>query len=364
MILLIFSSPILCLVILTLVSLIYRKITSKVFKTKRLFQTFAHQHVVITGGSEGLGLALAKACVHYGAKVTILSRSQSKLDEAISSIVVQYSSRCSMNDEAKKPPPVQAFSVDVTDRAALHQVFATRVRNSAFGDIDIFISCAGSAKTGKFTNHSGQDFNQAMQLNYMASVYACEYLLPHMTYAHAIRELPHNDLLEASSGTRFDQDHHQNKRICFIASALALTSYVGYTAYAPTKYALRGLADTLRNEMKDSNVKMHIAYPGQMNTRGFDTEQATKPRETLAIEAADAVYEPEDVAQMILESMSEEQYNIYCGALDMQLLGIATAGLSPRSNAWLDMLVLPWTVLISAIVRYDWDTKVKKQYYD
>jgi 3-dehydrosphinganine reductase len=49
--------------------------------------------------------------------------------------------------------------------------------------------------------------------------------------------------------------------IMFVASALALTGYVGYSAYVPSKFALRGLAESLRNELLPYNIKICIAYP-------------------------------------------------------------------------------------------------------
>jgi 3-dehydrosphinganine reductase len=55
---------------------------------------------------------------------------------------------------------------------------------------------------------------------------------------------------------------------------------VGYSSYAPTKFALRGLADSLRNELCGTGVGVSIFYPSNMATPGFEQENRTKPRET------------------------------------------------------------------------------------
>ena len=64
------------------------------------------------------------------------------------------------------------------------------------------------------------------------------------------------------------------------SSAVAFCGMVGYSAYAPTKFALRGLADCLRNELVGSGVKVSIFYPSNMDTPGFAVENKTKPAET------------------------------------------------------------------------------------
>ena len=148
--------------------------------------------------------------------------------------------------------------------------------------------------------------------------------------------------------------------VCVVASALALTSYVGYAAYSPTKYALRGLADTLRNELASFAVNIHIAYPANMQTPGFEIEQQTKPKETKNIEASDTIYDPQDVARSILRSMALKEYNIYCGAMDVGLLGILSNGMTPRSNTAQDILLFPLAVLIGKFVQFSWEREVKR----
>ena len=53
---------------------------------------------------------------------------------------------------------------------------------------------------------------------------------------------------------------------------LALMSFVGFATYSPSKYAVRGLADTLRNELKEYGIGVHIFFPATINTPGLKTE--------------------------------------------------------------------------------------------
>lgn len=61
-------------------------------------------------------------------------------------------------------------------------------------------------------------------------------------------------------------------KIVFVSSILGLMSFAGWSTYSPTKYAVRGLADTLRNELQRYNINIHIFYPGTIFTPGFETE--------------------------------------------------------------------------------------------
>lgn len=61
-------------------------------------------------------------------------------------------------------------------------------------------------------------------------------------------------------------------KIVFVSSMAGLIGVAGYAAYSPTKFALRGLADSLRNELKMYDIDVHIYLPGNIDTPGFVTE--------------------------------------------------------------------------------------------
>ncbi|OQR93027.1 3-ketodihydrosphingosine reductase [Achlya hypogyna] len=289
----------------------------------KLHPSYAGKHVFITGGSQGLGRGLALQLVAAGANVTIVSRSSAKLQSVI-------------NDAEKSATPGRgriAFeSADTCDAEAIRDAVSSAEAN--FGPIDILFAVAGKATTGTVDTVSLNSHKAAMDLNYFGTLHAIHAVLPGMT--------------SRNSGS-----------LVLVASGAALSSYVGYAAYSPSKYAIRGLAECLRNELQPRNITVHIAYPGQMDTPGFVEEELTKPAACKAIEADDVKHTPEAVAKSILRDLSNGEYSMYCGDLGISVLGAVTAGMSPRSNWALDILLFPIGVLVVWIVRNDWAKKAR-----
>lgn len=120
----------------------------------------------------------------------------------------------------------------------------------------------------------------------------------------------------------YAKDPQTGRRIVFVSSLLALASFVGYSAYAPGKYALRGrllfracafditdirsagLADTLRSEMLLYGVKVHLYCPATITSPHLAIENATKPDITKKIEEGDAGLSPEACVPHLLGGMS------------------------------------------------------------
>ena len=77
----------------------------------------------------------------------------------------------------------------------------------------------------------------------------------------------------------------KNGKIVFVSSMLGLLSFAGYSAYSPTKFAIRGLADTLRNELKRYNIDVHIFFPGNIDSPGYAVEViVSKKKKTYIIQ--------------------------------------------------------------------------------
>lgn len=64
----------------------------------------------------------------------------------------------------------------------------------------------------------------------------------------------------------------KNGKIVFVSSMLGMLSFAGYGSYSPAKFAVRGLADTLRNELQQYGISVHIFFPGGIKSPGFDKE--------------------------------------------------------------------------------------------
>jgi short-subunit dehydrogenase len=93
------------------------------------------------------------------------------------------------------------------------------------GPIDVLICNAGSAQPGYFHDQDVEIFASAMKLNYMGIVNTVK--------------AAYDDMVRRGTG-----------QICLVASTMSLMGFVGYASYAPTKWAVRGLADCLRNEVR------------------------------------------------------------------------------------------------------------------
>lgn len=118
---------------------------------------------------------------------------------------------------------------------------------------------------------------------------------------------------------REPESEAKGKKIVFVSSVLGYFSMVGYSTYAPAKFALRGtsllttlslargdhcligLAETLQSELQLYGVGVHIFFPGTIFSPGLDTENKTKPKVTLKIEESDDGMSPERWADELLK---------------------------------------------------------------
>ena len=245
--------------------------------------SFAGAHVLVTGGSSGIGLAVAQEAAARGAVVTVLARTRSKLVSAVDSL---DSARAAAGSDHTTASPHGFECADVTDPAAVEAACAAAV--AARGPISVLVACAGAAQPGYFLDQTSSVFERSMQLNYLGVVNAVKAVTPAMC--------------ERGEG-----------RIVLVASGAAVVSFIGYSSYAPTKWALRGFGDALRNELvgfdraaggngaRAGGVRVHIAYPPDTQTPGFDLENESKPVETSRVAPPD-VYPPRAVAVKMLRA--------------------------------------------------------------
>ena len=175
------------------------------------------------------------------------------------------------------------------------------------GPVDVLLANAGSSEPGRFVDQSPEIFERAMRLNYFGALNAVRAVLPGM--------------LGRSQG-----------KIVLVASAAGVCGFAGFTSYSPTKWALRGFGDCLRNELLGTGVTVHVAYPPDTDTPGFEKENLTKPPECHAASraAGDSLYSAESVAESALRSLEKGRYHLSSPDLGQNLLVAAMAGLSPH----------------------------------
>src|SRR5690349_583944 len=98
-------------------------------------------------------------------------------------------------------------------------------------------------------------------------------------------------------------------KIVMTSSTLGLVGLVGYTSYCPTKFAFRGLAESLRNESNLHGITTQIYYPGTMFSPGHETENLTKPLLTREIEGSTGLT-PEDAAKGMLKGLGKGYFAV------------------------------------------------------
>ncbi|KAJ1444520.1 hypothetical protein M885DRAFT_552716 [Pelagophyceae sp. CCMP2097] len=291
----------------------------------RAKRSMVGEHVVVTGGSQGLGLALAVACVRRGANVTIIARNAAALDAALTA--------CS----AEAAPGARALAAagDVTNELSVLQ--AVKLGEASFGPVDVLIACAGCATTGMFLDLDDATFVKQTDLNYLGVV-------------RSVRAVA-GGMVARGSG-----------RLVLVSSGLALCGYAGYAAYAPTKWAVRGLCEVLRSELGPRGVAVHSVYPPNMDTPGFAVENRSKPAATKAIEEGEPTHDPAAIARSILASVDAGDYQICCGDFGISLLARAANGLAPRTTLAFDVCALPLIAIIGAVYRRVWEHTVRRSY--
>jgi 3-dehydrosphinganine reductase len=233
-------------------------------------------HVFITGGSSGIGLALARQSAVAGAKVSIVARDPAKLERARTSIL----------EAGENAGQVFTSAVDVSGEAALKVVIQDAER--FHGPIDVLIACAGVSMPGYFEEIPIEVFERTMAVNYFGTLYAIKAVVPGMR--------------QRGRGA-----------VVLISSGAGLVGLFGYTPYSPSKFALRGLAESLRAELAPSGVRVMIVYPPDTKTNQLEEESRTKPPETKAITATGGLWSADSVARATLKGLERGRFEVTPG---------------------------------------------------
>lgn len=231
--------------------------------------------VLITGGSSGIGFAIANALAEIDAKIILLARDYENLKIAKNSILEKHAG-------AK----IKIVPVDVTDEKTLSILYHKYMRNHEIPDI--LINCAGVARPGYVQELPAHVFRWTMDIDYFGTVNMTRLLLPGM--------------IERGSG-----------HIINVSSIAGVIGIFGYTAYCGAKFAVKGFSDALRSELKPKGIRVSVLYPPDTDTPQLAWENQFKPRETKAISGTAKPISPDWVARQTLKSAARGKYAIVPG---------------------------------------------------
>jgi len=199
-------------------------------RTRRRRFNFQGRAVVITGGSRGLGLVLARRLAQQGARLALLARDPEELKRAEAQLTangaVVYGVKCDLRNQEE----VKAAINSIADR---------------FGGIDVLINNAGTIQVGPLHEMTVKDFEEALAIHLYAPLYCTLAVLPHMRSAGQGRIV----------------------NIASIGGKIAVPHLVPYCA---SKFALVGLSDGLRAELRRENIFVTTVCPGLMRTGSPD----------------------------------------------------------------------------------------------
>jgi 3-dehydrosphinganine reductase len=254
---------------------------------------YAGKVVLITGGSSGIGLALASELAARSAFVCLAARGVDRLQAALATLPVR--------EQGGK----LAFTVDVSHPEEVAEL-VEKVTNQA-GVPDIVINSAGVAHPGYVQELDLGIYRWMMDVNYYGTLHVVKAVLPAM--------------LARGSGY-----------IVNIGSGASRIGVFGYTAYSGSKYAVAGFTDVLRMELKPHGIQVSLVLPTDTDTPQLAYENRFKPLELKYLLPEMGVVPVGKVARNILKGMDRRQYEIYPdfgGRLIVRIYSLAGAGIYP-----------------------------------
>jgi NAD(P)-dependent dehydrogenase (short-subunit alcohol dehydrogenase family) len=188
--------------------------------------SFRRRTVMITGGSRGLGLLLARQLAREGAQLVLLARNSDELRTAEAELTIAGAS-------------VLALRCDI--RKADHVEHAVQKAIERFGRIDVLINNAGIIQVGPLEHMTCEDFEEAMAVHFFGPLFATLAVLPHMQSNNAGRIV----------------------NITSIGGKIGLPHMAPYSA---SKFALVGFSDSVRAEVRRQGIFVTTVVPGLMRT--------------------------------------------------------------------------------------------------
>lgn len=226
--------------------------------------------IFVTGGSRGIGLAIASELASRGANIFIVALEKDDPLAAAEQLQADFPSA-----------RFGAAVCDVSNYEAVERAVAQMV--DQLGSVGGVVCNAGVDNPGRFAEKPPEEFRRLMEINYLGSVYAAKCGLPHL-----------------KSGSF----------ISFTSSMAGVFGIYGYSSYAPTKFAQIGLAETLLQELKPLGIQVSVLCPPDTDTPGLRDPNKVVPAETQAIVGQTKLMKSKDVARRFVDQLVAGKFHI------------------------------------------------------
>lgn len=281
-----------------------------------------NRHVFITGGSSGIGLALAQQAASQGAKVSILARNTSRLEDAKESI------RLSTGRD------VAIFSADVRDYQAVKKAVEEA------GPIDVLVCNQGVFVPQELETQDIEEIKFMIDVNLTGTFHLIKAALPGM-----------KNRVSRGPGS-----------IAIMSSQAGQVGIYGYTAYSASKFGLKGLAEALQQEVIGENIHISLIFPPDTETPGFAEENKRRPQLTSILAASSGSMKADEVAKKALNGLKSGNFIVPCN-LEGLFLSIATAGLSPQRSflmALVEVIAAGILRVVGLCFQWNWYGSIEK----
>ncbi len=216
----------------------------------------AGKTAIVTGGTKGIGRAIAESLVTAGVNVSFSARHENEIQRAVAELNEHGRGRAA------------GFFCDVRDEAQVRAFFAQTVET--FGVVDILVNNAGIGMFATVESMSADDFRAVIETNVCGVFYCCHEAIP---------------LMKQRGGGY----------IINISSLAGTNAHPRMAAYNASKFGLNGFSEALMQEVRHDNIKVSYIMPGSVNT-AFGGDQPSDENSWQL--------QPEDVAQTVMNLLS------------------------------------------------------------
>jgi 3-dehydrosphinganine reductase len=263
---------------------------------------FEGQHAIITGGSSGIGRATARRLARRGAHVSLIARREALLRDTVAELE---------GLRTNSGQRFRAYSADLSDWTQAEAAVA----HLTAGDFppDILVNSAGITRPGYFQDLPLGTFHEIMDVDFFGTLYPIRAALPQM--------------LARERGW-----------IVNVSSVAGFLGVFGYSAYSAAKFAVRGLSDVLRAEMKPHGIHVLVVFPPDTDTPQLRYEEPLKPPETRQLAGTAQTLSADKVARALLRGIERERAYVF-PSWDTRLFFALTNGLTMVFRWYSDFVV-------------------------